>query len=99
MEDKISAIYALRDAAEKHARLEAEIGDEATVAERHALLDARLHLEEKTQAAVEACVYCGRSHADGDDCTPGGKLIQGNFGRHDTPPDDAEAGDANEAES
>ena len=89
MEEKIAAIYALRDAADAHARLEAALGDDPTVAARHALLDSRLHLEEKTQAAIEACVQ--GSSPRSDDAPPGGKVIQGNFGRTQSTPKEAES--------
>jgi hypothetical protein len=66
VEDKISAIYALREAAENHAKIEAEIGSHPTGADRDRLLDSRIELEQKTQQAVESCVHCGRLHADED---------------------------------
>jgi hypothetical protein len=64
MEDKIAAIYELREAAERHARIEAEVGTKPTGVDRDRLLDARIELEQKTQQAVESCVHCGRLHAD-----------------------------------
>jgi len=69
MEDKVAAIYALREAAEKHAKLEAALGGKPGPKERDLLLDARIELEQRTQQAVETCVHCGRSHVDDDpDC-------------------------------
>ena len=85
MEDKVAAIYALREAAEKHAKLEAEIGDRPSANERDLLLDARIELEQKTQQAVETCVHCGRPHSDEDaDCEtspPPGTVISVDFQR------------------
>ena len=71
MEDKLAAIYALRDAAERHGKVEAALGSKPTRQQRDALLDARIELEERTQQALESCMHCGRIHADGDpDCAP-----------------------------
>jgi hypothetical protein len=64
MEDKVTAIYALRDAAARHAKLEMAVGENPTGHDRDRLLDARIDLEQKTQQAVETCVHCGRSHTD-----------------------------------
>lgn len=64
MDDKVAAIYELREAAERHARVELAVGQKPKGKDRDRLLDARIELEEKTQRAVEACVYCGRSHSD-----------------------------------
>ena len=64
MEDKVTAIYALREAAAHHAKLEMAVGENPTSHDRDRLLDARIELEQKTQHAVETCVHCGRSHAD-----------------------------------
>jgi hypothetical protein len=64
MEDKVAAIYELREAAERHARVELAVGKKPKGKDRDRLLDARIELEEKTQRAVESCVYCGRPHAD-----------------------------------
>jgi|SRR5579872_1310323 len=84
MEDKVAAIYELREAAEQHARIEAKVGEKPKGKDRDQLLDARIELEQKTQRAIESCVYCGRSHADGeDDCGTGqgskGKVIPVDF--------------------
>jgi len=71
MEDKLAAIYALREAAEKHAKIEAAIGEKPSAQDRDLLLDARIELEQKTQDAVETCVHCGRPHSDEEpDCKP-----------------------------
>ena len=64
MEDKVTAIYQLREAAAKHAKLEMAVGENPKGSERDKLLDARIELEQKTQQAVETCVHCGRPHAD-----------------------------------
>lgn len=69
MEDKVAAIYELREAAEQHARIEATVGEKPKGKDRDRLLDARIELEQKTQRAIESCAYCGRPHADDeDDC-------------------------------
>lgn len=84
MEDKVAAIYELREAAEAHARIEAIAGDKPKGKDRDRLLDARIELEQKTQRAIEACAYCGREHADDeDDCegSPKGKVIPIDFGQ------------------
>ena len=81
MEDKVAAIYELREAAEAHARIEAKVGEKPRGTDRDRLLDARIELEQKTQRAIESCVYCGRAHAD--DCEPDndqhGKVIPVDF--------------------
>jgi hypothetical protein len=69
MEDKVAAIYELREAAEQHARIEVAVGEKPKGNDRDRLLDARIELEQKTQRAIESCVYCGREHTDdGDEC-------------------------------
>jgi hypothetical protein len=69
MEDKVAAIYELREAAEQHARIEVAVGEKPKGKDRDLLLDARIELEQKTQQAIESCVYCGRAHTDdGDEC-------------------------------
>ncbi|MGH7715279.1 MAG: hypothetical protein ACREML_04700 [Vulcanimicrobiaceae bacterium] len=67
MEDKVAAIYELREAAEQHARIEATVGEKPKGKDRDRLLDARIELEQKTQRAIETCAYCGRPHTD-DEC-------------------------------
>jgi hypothetical protein len=64
--DKVGAVYALRAAAEKHGRVEAIVGDAPQGTERNLLLDTRMHLEELTQAAIEACEHCGLPHVGED---------------------------------
>ena len=80
--DKVSAIYRLREAAERHDKLAEQIGDVPTGLERQRILDARIELERRTREAVEACVYCGRRHHDDEpDCAPpGSNVIEGDFG-------------------
>jgi hypothetical protein len=67
MEDKVAAIYDLREAAEQHARIEVAVGEKPKGKDRDRLLDARIELEQKTQRAIESCVYCGREHTDEND--------------------------------
>ncbi|MGA3036530.1 MAG: hypothetical protein ABSE64_03505 [Vulcanimicrobiaceae bacterium] len=78
MEDKVAAIYELREAAEQHARIEAKVGEKPRGTDRDRLLDARIELEQKTQRAIESCVYCGRAHSDDEDDCDGGKGSKGN---------------------
>jgi hypothetical protein len=82
-QDKIDAIYDLRDAVETKTRLEAAVDDLPTADAREALLDATLEVEARTQHAIEVCHECGhvhladRMHANGtgnganDEDTPG----------------------------
>jgi hypothetical protein len=67
MKDKLAAIYALREAAAQHAKLEMAVGENPTRHARDRLLDARIELEQKTQEAVETGVHCGRAHVDDAD--------------------------------
>lgn len=64
--DKIVAIYDLRAAVESKVRAEVAADISPSLAARDALLTATLEVESKTQDAIDACMYCGRSHA-GDD--------------------------------
>lgn len=65
-QNKIEAIYALRDAAEKSGSAATRLDEHPSPAARDALLAARLQLEAKTQDAIEACHECGHIHGDGD---------------------------------
>ncbi|HEY1729003.1 MAG TPA: hypothetical protein VGG22_11565 [Candidatus Baltobacteraceae bacterium] len=78
MEDKVAAIYELREAAEAHARIEAKVGEKPKGSDRDRLLDARIELEQKTQRAIESCVYCGRSHTDDENECDSGQGSKGN---------------------
>ena len=82
MPDKIAAVYALREAAEDYARVEAEIGEQPDGLERERLLDARTRLEAKTREAIETCEYCGRPHLDDEPHNRPrmGQVIEGHFG-------------------
>jgi len=81
MPDKIAAVYALREAAEEHARIETEIGKEPSRSDRDRLLESRTKLEQKTREAIEICEHCGRQHI-GEQPHPGGaRVIEGHFGR------------------
>jgi hypothetical protein len=86
MEDKVAAIYELREAAEQHARIEVAVGEKPKGKDRDLLLDARIELEQKTQRAIESCVHCGRTHSDGtDECeetSPRSNVIPVDFNRH-----------------
>lgn len=60
--DKVEAIYKLREAAERKARAEHVAERDASPDARHALLDAKLTLEARTQDAIEVCHECEREH-------------------------------------
>ncbi len=62
-QEKIEAIYDLREAVEAKVRLEVAVDHHATPAARAALLDATLEVEAKTQDAIEVCHECGHFHA------------------------------------
>jgi hypothetical protein len=63
--EKIEAIYDLREAVE--AKVQAEFALELVPSQdtRIALLDATLDVEAKTQAAIEVCHECGLDHISG----------------------------------
>jgi hypothetical protein len=61
-QDKIDAIYDLRDAVEAKVRLEAAVNDRPSADAREALLDATLEVEARTQHAIEVCHECGHVH-------------------------------------
>jgi hypothetical protein len=86
-QEKIDAIYDLRDAVEAKTRLEAVVDDHPTAAAREALLDATLDVEAKTQHAIEVCHECG--HVHGADRAHGasdaGNVIRVNFRPDDEP--------------
>jgi hypothetical protein len=82
--EKIAAIYDLREAVEIKVRAEQALDEEATAQTRAALLDATLDVEAKTQAAIEVCHECGHAHADGKAHTivrGGDNLITVDFGQ------------------
>ncbi|MFN2461389.1 MAG: hypothetical protein ABR591_11980 [Candidatus Velthaea sp.] len=60
--DKVEAIYKLREAAERKARAEHIAERDSSPTAKHALLDAKLTLEAKTQDAIEACHECEHEH-------------------------------------
>lgn len=64
-QNKIEAIYALRDAAEVKAAAEVRAARDPSPDTRDALLDAQLRLESTTQDAIEACHECGHAHDAG----------------------------------
>ncbi len=63
-QNKIDAIYALREAAEQKGKAETAADREGTATSRDALLDAQLLLESRTEDAINACHECGLSHAE-----------------------------------
>jgi hypothetical protein len=60
--DKITAIYDLREAVETKVRAEAALDDRPAADTRAALLDATLDVEAKTQKAIDVCHECGHAH-------------------------------------
>jgi hypothetical protein len=69
-QEKVEAIYDLRAAAEHKVRAEIAVEKSPTPERRDALLEATLRLEDRTQTAIEACHYCGRSHLADEPHTP-----------------------------
>jgi hypothetical protein len=59
---KVKAIFQLREAAEKKALAERDLDEAPSRDQQMALLDAKMELDEKTQAAIEACHECGHGH-------------------------------------
>ena len=81
--EKIAAIYDLRAAVEIKVRAEQALDEQPSAGTRAALLDATLDVESKTQAAIEVCHECGRSHDDGTAHAPlasSGNVISVDFG-------------------
>jgi hypothetical protein len=63
MKDKVDAIYDLREAAQEHGRVSAELEDRPGSPEaRDAVLEAREKLEAATVEAIESCHHCGEPH-------------------------------------
>jgi hypothetical protein len=67
--DKITAIYELREAVEAKVLAEVALDAQPSADTRSALLDAALDLEAKTQVAIDVCHECGHKHAV-DDANP-----------------------------
>jgi hypothetical protein len=82
-QDKIDAIYELRDSAAAKARLELAVEKHPTPAAKDALLDATLDVEAKTQHAIEVCHECGHVHASPDHVRGGDNVIEVNFGQNE----------------
>jgi hypothetical protein len=64
--DKIEAIYDLREAVEAKVRAEQRLAQLASPEARAELLDATLEVEARTQTAIEICHKCGREHASSE---------------------------------
>jgi len=79
-QQKLEAIYELRNAVEEKTRAELAVERNPTPARRDALLKATLNLEERTQAAIEACHYCGRQHLP-DEPHVADNVIEVDFGK------------------
>jgi len=83
-QQKIDAIYELREAVEAKTRLEVAVDNRPSPAAREALLDATLDVEARTQHAIEVCHECGHVHAaDRLHGEAEGNLIRVDFGRPD----------------
>jgi hypothetical protein len=82
-QDKIDAIYELRDSAAAKAKLEMAVDAHPTAEIKDALLDATLDVEAKTQHAIEVCHECGHVHANGDHTRGGDNVIQVDFGQQE----------------
>jgi hypothetical protein len=81
-QNKVEAIYSLREAAERKATLEKRLELQPNRANRDALLDAQIDLEAKTQDAIEVCHECGHEHAGDQPHHPGrANVIDVDFGR------------------
>jgi hypothetical protein len=61
--EKIAAIYDLREAVESKVLAEQALDQKPSADTRAALLDATLELEAKTQQAIDVCHECGLAHA------------------------------------
>jgi hypothetical protein len=94
-QEKIDAIYELREAVEAKTRLELVVDDAPTADAREALLDATLDVEARTQHAIEVCHECGHVHAgDREHAAHGGdNVIHVSFG----PPAEDERGKLTES--
>jgi hypothetical protein len=62
--EKIAAIYELREAVENKVHAEAALDARPAAETRGALLEAMLDVEAKTQRAIEVCHACGYAHAE-----------------------------------
>lgn len=64
-QEKIDAIFELRDAAEEKARAEKAVDDDPSPEKRDELLEKQIDLNAKTVAAISVCHECGHEHALG----------------------------------
>jgi hypothetical protein len=87
--EKIAAIYGLREAVETKVRAEQALERAPSPHAQAALLDATLDVEAKTQDAIEVCHRCGHVHPP--DAEHFGELddnvIEVDFGRRGRPDD------------
>jgi hypothetical protein len=83
-DDTTEAVFALREAAERHGRAEAAFDQHGDERRRDQLLDARLDVEDKTKEAIAACQHCGLPHPGEHAAhheTHHGNVIDVDFGR------------------
>ncbi|GAC1657308.1 MAG: hypothetical protein NVS9B12_09370 [Vulcanimicrobiaceae bacterium] len=64
--NKVESVYALREAAEEHGRVETLAEADRSAENLDRLLEAKEQLERKTIEAIEACEQCGQSHCTDD---------------------------------
>ena len=79
---KIDAIYDLREAVEAKVHAEHALQLVPSADTRAALLDATLEVEAKTQTAIDVCHECGLPHADDVEhgvAEAGGNVIEVDF--------------------
>jgi hypothetical protein len=80
--EKIAAIYDLREAVEAKVHAEQALQLVPSPDTRAALLDATLEVEAKTQTAIDVCHECGLEHAPDvkhGPAQPGANVIQVDF--------------------
>jgi hypothetical protein len=95
-QEKIDAIYDLRDAVEAKTRLEAAVDRRPSADAREALLDATLEVEARTQHAIEVCHECGHVHPG--DRGHGAGANDNNLIRVNFRPEDVAANESGETE-
>ncbi|MBC5816429.1 MAG: hypothetical protein GIW97_07795 [Candidatus Eremiobacteraeota bacterium] len=81
--NKVQAVYELREAAEEHARADAEIDADRSPANVDRLLAAKERLEVKTVEAIEACEHCGDNHCDDESHQKKTNVIKVEFAKNE----------------
>jgi hypothetical protein len=70
-QNKVGAIYQLREAVEAKAQAEHALEHDASAGARDVPLAAQPDVEAKTQEAIDVCHECGHARADGHSHPPG----------------------------